>query len=135
MISTLLSDPTFVNWFGILLLTTMMVSFNFVFHGVNYFSKKMRTIFLCIGIASMLSLLALLIFKLRIMVTSLLTNETVAVLLAIMLLTSTVVSSVLGIIGAYQLSSKTKTILNFISVISFVLFTIVSILIVTKLKS
>lgn len=83
----------------------------------------------------MLSLLALLIFKLRIMVTSLLTNETVAVLLAIMLLTSTVVSSVLGIIGAYQLSSKTKTILNFISVISFVLFTIVSILIVTKLKS
>jgi hypothetical protein len=62
MISTLLSDPTFINWFGILLLTTMMVSFSFVFHGVDYFSEKMRTIFLCIGIASMFSLLALLIF-------------------------------------------------------------------------
>lgn len=51
-----------------------------------------------------------------------------------MLLTSTDVSSVLGIIGAYQLSSKSKTILKFISVISMVLFTIVLGLIVTKLK-
>lgn len=83
----------------------------------------------------MFSLLALLIFRLRIKVTSLLSNEAFVACLAIMLLTSTVVSSVLGIIGAYQLSSKTKTILNFISIISVILFTIVLGLIVTKLKS
>ena len=62
MLTSLLSDQTFVFWLGILLLTIMMVSLALVTEGVHILSDRVRTFFLCSGILSELALITLLFF-------------------------------------------------------------------------
>ena len=62
MLTSLLSDETFVNWLGILLLTIMMLSYAIVFEGVHYFSNKIRNFSFYMSIASTLGVLILLFY-------------------------------------------------------------------------